>query len=203
MSNPTFEQLTELHEQARGGQVTKENLQAFLRNPDKILTDKIPTDTLSILVPIDIVITVRPTELVACDKFKMNGDVRIYRLWSEFEQWFLGKVEKLAEVAKTTLSCTVLLKHAVDEEIITALGGEAKAETSLAEIWDLLQKQPNGERGVLLTDSSANIFYVKDRDEVLRTVNVYWGNSGWRVVAGLIGDPAGWLPGGQVIFRNC
>ncbi|NQU84038.1 MAG: hypothetical protein HQ536_05000, partial [Parcubacteria group bacterium] len=37
MSKPTFEQLSELHEQASSGRITRENFQAFLRNPNQFL----------------------------------------------------------------------------------------------------------------------------------------------------------------------
>jgi len=35
MANPTFEQLTEFHEQVKAKRITLENFQAFLRNPDQ------------------------------------------------------------------------------------------------------------------------------------------------------------------------
>jgi hypothetical protein len=36
MSKPTFEQLSELHEQVKADRITRENLQAFLRNPNLV-----------------------------------------------------------------------------------------------------------------------------------------------------------------------
>ena len=38
-----------------------------------------------------------------------------------------------------------------------------------------MERQPNGEQGVLLTNRWANIFYVCDANGDLRAVDVYWG----------------------------
>lgn len=46
-----------------------------------------------------------------------------------------------------------------------------------------------------LDHSEWAIFYVKDRDGVLRTVDVYWDSGGWCVNANPVADPRDWIDG--------
>jgi hypothetical protein len=90
----------------------------------------------------------------------------------------------------------------VDGPIINELGGEAKAETTLSEMFSLMEKQKNGESGVLLNNGYANIFYIRDQNGVLRAVGVDWDDGGWYVGAYSVEDPGGWRVGRQVFSRN-
>jgi len=90
----------------------------------------------------------------------------------------------------------------VDAPIIAELGGNEKAETTLTEVFSLMEKQPNGEEGALLNNGWWNILYVKDQNGVLRTVSVCWLVDGWNVYARSVGDPYGWYDGYQVFSRN-
>lgn len=150
------------------------------------------------------VVVLRPPEFVARNKFKNGGAVKFRGFWSGFEEWFLDKVEKLAdgEANQTTLRYQTLSKESLDGPIIDALGGEAKAETSLAEIHCLLEEQANGEVGALLTDGDANIFYVRDSSLVLRVVYVSNFGDGWEVGAGSVDDPNEWDAGDRVFSRD-
>ena len=60
--------------------------------------------------------------------------------------------------------------RSVDGPILAELGGEAKAETTLTEVYSLMEAQKNGENGPLLTNGYANIFYVRDVNGALRAV---------------------------------
>jgi len=82
------------------------------------------------------------------------------------------------------------------------LGGEAKAETTLFEMYQLLKKQASGGEGELLTNGYANIFYIKDMSGVLRAVSGNWGDGGWRVYAIAVEDPGDWDAGYRVFSRN-
>ncbi len=62
--------------------------------------------------------------------------------------------------------------------------------------------QPNGEKGTLLNDGSANIFYVPDLKGVLRAVYVYWYDGRWRVDANPVEGPGRWYGGDRVFSRN-
>jgi len=133
---------------------------------------------------------------------KQNGGICSY-LGDNFRSWFLeggGKVEEPR--SETVLRCHKLRKSSVDGPIITELGGEAVVETTLAEMFALLKKQANGEKGVLLTNGYANIFYVRDQFGVVRAVHACWRGDGWRVSAFGVSFPFAWGAGLRVFSRN-
>jgi hypothetical protein len=120
-----------------------------------------------------------------------------------FRSWFLSGEGKIEEpVGDKELRYGKLVKGTVDGPIIQELDGEAKAETTLSEVFALMEKQPNREDGVLLTNGWANIFYVKDIEGVLRAVLVDWSGDGWGVGARSVGSPDDWDAGGRVFSRN-
>jgi len=75
--------------------------------------------------------------------------------------------------------------------ILEELGDEA--EIMFAQIWALMERQPNGEEGILLTNEWANMFFVQGVaygpcqgvDDGLGVVRVHWGAIGdaWAVLA--------------------
>lgn len=126
--------------------------------------------------------------------------VKISYFGDNFTGWFLEKIEK--PITGTTLRYYKLKRYSVDRPIIAELGGETKAETTLAEMFSLMEKQANGESGALLTNGYANIFYVRDVNAVLRAVSCYWRSDGWYMDADSVDNPYGWLDGCQVFSRN-
>lgn len=120
--------------------------------------------------------------------------------WDDFEKWFLGK--KIEPISKSELHYHKLRKGSVDGPIIAELGGKEKAETTLAEMFTLMEMQANGEEGVLLTNGYANIFYIRDIKGVLRAVCCDWGGGGWRLGANSVEHPLEWNAGCQVFSRN-
>jgi len=66
----------------------------------------------------------------------------------------------------------------------------------------LMAEQGNGEDGILLTNGYANIFYIRDIKGVFWAVRCLWGGGGWRVGAGSVGSPDGWIGGGRFFSRN-
>ena len=144
------------------------------------------------------------TKFIARDKFVVNTDddasVKISGFWGSFREWFLDKVED--PIAEQTLRYAKLRKASVDGPIVDELGGKEKAETTLAEIYDLMAKQGKGQKGVLLTNGYANIFYVKDVNGVLRAVSVHWYDGGWLLYASALERPFGWLAGSQAFSRS-
>lgn len=154
-----------------------------------------------------VVVSATTSKFVAKDRFvvntKRNAPVKISTVWSNFTSWFLsgdGKTED--PISEQTLRYHKLRKSSVDGPIITELGGEEKSETTLTEMFSLMEKQKNGEDGVLLDNGYANIFYIRDQNGVLRAVIVYWNGDGWRVSAHSIEDPRRWGDGYQVFSRN-
>ena len=144
-------------------------------------------------------------KFVAKDKFVRDighkAKVKISYIGENFTNWFKDKVEDDDSLGGDLVPL-VLTRNDLDNEIIAALGGEDAAEVGLADIWRLMERQANGEQGVLLTNGYANIFYVRDIEGTLRAVRVYWGGSGWRVDATPVGYPFRWDAGSQVFSRN-
>jgi hypothetical protein len=141
---------------------------------------------------------------VAGEKFAVNtadnAEVKIGYLSGNFSLWFLGKTEE--PVDGQTLNYAKLRKQSVDGPILSELGGEEKAETTLAEMFSLMKKQGKGEAGVLLMNGYANIYYIRDESGVLRAVIVYWYCDGWRVYALSVEHPDVWDAGDQVFSRK-
>ncbi len=126
--------------------------------------------------------------------------VKISFFGGNFAKWFLGKVE--FPLIASTLSYHRLMKSSIDSLIINKLGGETKAETTLAEMFALMEKQANGKSGALLTNDYANIFYICDIKGVLRAVRCYWDDDGWSVAAYEIDDSTEWNSASKVFSRN-
>mgnify|MGYP001566854747 CR=1 FL=1 len=154
-------------------------------------------------------IVVPPTisKFVAKEKFVRDtgrkAKVKISYLGDNFTDWFLkgdGKIED--RIAEQVLRYHTLKQASIDGPIIAELGGEEKSETILTEMFSLMEKQANGEAGVLLTNGYANIFYIKDQNGALRAVGVSWGGDGWLVDASSVEGPGWWSGGGRVFSRN-
>lgn len=154
-----------------------------------------------------VAITAATTSFVAKEKFvrdtSRNAKVKISYLGDNFKAWFLngdGKTEDPESVQ--TLRYHKLRQSSVDGPIIAELGGRELAETTLSEMFSLMEKQGKGEDGVLLNNGYANIFYIKDSAGVLRAVYVGWGGGGWGVNARSVEGPGRWNAGCQVFSRN-
>lgn len=131
--------------------------------------------------------------------FSKKSSVKMVDCKGNFEIFFAGKVEE--GEPHGVLTPLALTRAAYDQEIIFDLGGEENAEVTLAEIWRMMNRQPNGEEGDLLVNGHSNIFYVRDTSGVLRAVRIFWSNSGWFVFA-LILNGGQWDDNNQVLSRN-
>jgi hypothetical protein len=155
-----------------------------------------------LLWPIGTVTVPATGKLVAREKFvkdmSRKAAVKISYLGDNFSEWFLGKVEE--PCPETTLRYAKLNRYSVDGPILAELGNTA--ETTLAQIYALMERQPNGEDGVLLTNGYANIFYVRDINGALRAVYMGWKAGGWDVYAFSVADPFGWFGGISVFSCN-
>lgn len=109
-----------------------------------------------------------------------------------------------SQIEGGTLHCHKLLKTLCDGPIIATLGGEEKVEITLGEIFFLMEKQKNGEDGILLNDGSGNIFYVRDKNGELRAVVVRWDDDDgvWFINAYSIEHPTGWSYGSHVFYKK-
>lgn len=196
---------------AEGWTSNQKGLKKNLANCLLPQTSVVPVEPAKLELLLDLVGTVTTSattsKFVAKDRFvvntKHNAPVKISAVWDNFTNWFLsgdGKTED--PISEQTLRYHKLRKASVDGQIITELGGEEKSETTLKEMFSLMEKQKNGEDGVLLNNGYANIFYIRDQNGVLRAVHVHWDGGGWYVDAYSVEDPYGWGDGYQVFSRN-
>ena len=141
----------------------------------------------------------RTIDLPVIEKFvvkefftKDNPKVRFAWFDNNFTNNFLEMIEE--NVPATVLHGYRLMVASLDPPIIKALGN---FQVSLAHLASMLEKQPNGEKGDLLTDGSANIIYPSD----VWAVYAYWSGVGWDVFAYPTDSPDGWLASRQVFGR--
>jgi hypothetical protein len=113
----------------------------------------------------------------AHDPKKFFVDRKGLYVWSSFVDNIVAKA-KTKEVADLALTSYNLEESALDEKIeATFTKGHLFSETDVcAVIASLIEQQPNGEEGVLLTNGYANIFYTKSH-----VVRVRWFGSDWDV----------------------
>lgn len=139
-------------------------------------------------------------EVVAARAFDTEND-HIAFVNDAFRLNFLDKVEKAIEPA--TLVVYRLEKPALDREIRAELGMDHE-ETTLAHLYELLSKQSEGERGPLLTNGYANIFYMRGNDGNLWAVYACWNVvvHGWHIYAFSVESPHKWVDGFQVVSRK-
>ncbi len=182
-------------------------LREALLPPDNPATEAAPVpkpEPQPLLIPVCTEKVFPRVAFTARDRFvvntKKNAPVKISYLGDNFKAWFLGKEEQ--PFAGSTLNCSKLSRYSVDGPIIKELGGEEKAETTLAELFSLMEMQKNGESGALLTNGYANIFYIKDTAGGLRTVDARWGGVGWLVHAFAVAHPYEWSDGCRVFSRD-
>ena len=123
-----------------------------------------------------------------CEGKEVDG-VAIGFLGTRFKEQFLGKIED--GVTDLLLTASELTEDLRNPAIITALGGDDRAEVSLAHVWALLKRQGHGEDGVLLISECTNIFYVRDVVGTLWALGVQWISDDriWAVEASSIEHP--------------
>jgi len=149
------------------------------------------------------VVSVTSKPFVARDHFIVNigqtASIRISHIGGNFRRWFLNKIEE--PFATNVVRGSKLCRASKDGPIIAELGGEKEAVTTLTEIFACLEFQAEGKGKPLLTDGSANIFYVRDANNMLRAACILWRNGGWSVNAWTIDASSKWSAGSLVFSR--
>lgn len=144
-------------------------------------------------------------KFVAKEHFKVDtsrkAKVKIAFLWDNFSKHFLPKTEE--GVLAGEIKVHKLLQSSLDAPIMTELGDPTAYSTTLADMWVMLEKQPNGEKGALLINGYANIFYIHDTEGNLWAVSARWyaAHGGWNVGAVSVGYPRRWFDGTRVLSR--
>ena len=158
-----------------------------------------PAPKPSLLQPVTTVDVVGIDEFIARDKFREGetvDGVKIYWIGQNFKTNFLGLVEK--GIAPATLSIQKLKKNSVDTPIMGELGEAAKSH--LAQFWELLKKQGQGQKGALLVNGYANIAYIDDENGTRWAFNALWDSgNGWNVAADSFAYPFEWSADFRVV----
>lgn len=169
----------------------------------QLLTDEVIVNKKTTSQPLKFITSVTvPSvkQFAAVDHFK-HGEiverVKCY-LWSNFSRHFGGKIEE--DMEECVIRVHELLKSSRDLGIRSEIG-EEREETKLAHLWHLLTLQPNGEKGTLLTNGYANIFYIRGTENILWAVVAYWYGDEWNLCAVSVGSLDEWLGGIRVCSR--
>lgn len=147
-------------------------------------------------------------------KTRRGAPVQIKTIFENFYTYFFsengkpgaGKIEKPIRAQK--IACHNLVRVVRDAAIIRELGyqdykdDDEKVETTLTEMYFLLQRQGMGEDGVLLTNGKANVFYIPDATKELRTVSTRWRGTGWTLNAHVVNHSSGWDWGTRIFTRG-
>lgn len=145
-----------------------------------------------------------PEPFIAKEKFVVNTHddtkVKISGLGETFEKNFLPKREK--PCASSTVHSRELLEKLTSKQIREKLDCDDKLETTLYEMFFMLEKQGNGESGSLLTNGFANIFYIRDGAGMLWAVRCSWHDDGWYVGAFFVDYPFEWFESFRVFSHK-
>lgn len=164
------------------------------------LVEPRPLLLLEVLGTITIPATTAP--FVAANHFVVNrvadAPVRIAYVSDNFKAWYGQKTE--APTTASTLRSVQLTRPARDAPILAEL--KEHADTTLAAIRWLLERQPHGEDGTLLNNGQVNVFYVPDVNGVRRAVFVYWLGDGWDVYADSVGHLHVWSVSYRIFSRS-
>ena len=127
--------------------------------------------------------------------------VKVGYVWNFFTSCFGSLVEDAqpALALRRNESTRTSSCNAINEAL-----GKGIEEATCGQIWALMKRQGRGQRGKLHVDGKANIFRVRDKNGVLRLVNVSWSadDGDWRVDVDELGDALGWRAGRLVFSRN-
>lgn len=190
-----------LEERERGDS----DFQKLVEHPGDVvvLIDAIKARESKLLEPVTSVSLPAIETFSASDHFRVGEveGVKIGWLGDNFKRVFGKKVEQ--SVAKATLRIHRLRQASLDGPIIAELGGEAVAETTLAQMFEMMKAQGHGQPGNLHADGYANIFYIRADDGQLWAVVCDWDScyGGWSVAADPFSAPSEWDVGSQVVSR--
>jgi hypothetical protein len=112
------------------------------------------------------------------------------------EEWVNPKIEPALPAA--TLRYAMLTTRLSDFQLRRELGDAA--ETTFAQVCALIEKQQNGEDGVLKKTWS-NVFYVTDAQGITRSVMVDWCIDRWNLVVFEIMERQYWNRTARVFSR--
>ncbi len=151
-----------------------------------------------------IVIPCLTEQFIPNDIFRNNSKVKYY-LGDNYKKYLVDKTQPFNTLPEAIVDKSVLKKQTTDKDIMTAIGvSETENLLSEEEILYrtsyLTEQQPNGEKGLLLTDGSWTIIgYFLCSDGVVRVAGVLWHGDSWCCS---VYDLGRWRKGFEVLSRN-
>ncbi len=143
-------------------------------------------------------------KFIVNDNFKVDirevADLKISFLGESFRAWFENTKEP--RFLGGTIEGRDLVRSATASVIFSEFNERRKIETTLREIHDLMKIQKNGDKGTLLTNGAANIFFVGDINNQLRVVRIRFYAECWRVNSYLVTRPTKWQIGDRFFCRQ-
>ncbi|MFA6586076.1 MAG: hypothetical protein WCS86_02855 [Candidatus Paceibacterota bacterium] len=125
-------------------------------------------------------IPIESIPFVAKEKFTKNNDsIKIGKIGESFMEWFGNKIETPTRINPVILYYGKLSNFLCDSIIVMWIG-EEKIETNLQDIYFLMSKQSHGNKGVLITNGKSNVFHVRDKKNIMRTIYLCW-YTGWYI----------------------
>lgn len=123
--------------------------------------------------------------------FTTKKGLYVYR---SFTENIVDKSEEIKKDRDMKVSSFDLVESSTDEHIEESLPKDHLFSESdvCAVVADLISKQPKGEKGILLNNGYANLFYTSSR-----VVLVRWHGFEWRVI-GWFRDDCSWVAGYRV-----
>ena len=131
-----------------------------------------------------------------------NVPVKILSVDSNFKKWFWGMDSPFLK--KEVIGFYDLQYDSLDAPIITELECKTAVDIAInfAELYILMKRHADGERLILFDkgEVKGNIFYVLDKQGILRSVNIQWDNKerGWEITAYTINNSRNWGAGCRV-----
>ena len=151
-------------------------------------------------------------KFVAKNKFVVDTNewtkIKIFKMNDNFVAWFGEKVED--PFPGSFISVRNIVAKTFDGRISRELfNSDDLIETTLAEIYFFMKYRISGEAGTFFDTIWSNIFFVRDVNDKLRTINFFWNSDGeysegWSIHATEFGSlSAGqWSVGNRVFYHN-
>lgn len=123
-------------------------------------------------------------------------------VYGDFREYVLPALKSISSVPEAQFTLSSLALNASDLAIRNAIPKNHLAEWY--HILSFISQQPNGEKGVLLTNGYANIFYMLGVGGQVFAVRVHWhsGNREWNVRAWGLDGNGRWGAGSLVFSCN-
>ncbi len=169
-----------------------EQMIAFVKKNGTVLNPmrKLKKLALSMTVAVEATIS-----FVVRDFFKMgeNGQTKIW-MSDEFKAKVLAFASNTASSESVHLDKLELTESMNDSQITVELGSPTpfSIDGFLSHIKGLILKQPKGEKGDLLTNGYANIFYVTGNDGRTLSVYAFWDDGRWEFRCDEFDVSGGW-----------